>query len=176
MVYALLRMAVGWIRDDNRAVVAAAGLCLVAGVLLFLPMLDARPANISADKLNSALESDQWTQRVAALRFIESHDMEIMRYSSYQKLLASPLVVERYWLARALSKSRAGATYSQLLKLLEDPHPNVICQAFYALGQRGRPGAIPAIKAKVAALGHWYAQWYGYRALRRLGWYQHQSN
>jgi len=176
LAYGFLRMAAGWIRQADRAVFTASGLCLLVGVLLFLPMLNVRPVDISADKLSAAIGSAQWTHRVAALRFIEAHNMEIARYAPYQKLLASPLVVERYWAARAMAKSRTRATYMQLLKMLEDPHPNVICQVFYALGERGRPGAIPAIQAKMAALGHWYAQWYGYRALRKLGWYQHRSN
>jgi HEAT repeat protein len=98
------------------------------------------------------------------------------RYPTYQKMLNSPLVVERYWLARALAKSRAAATYSELLSLLKDPHPNVICQVFYALGQRGRKRAIRPIQKKLKDSNHWYAQWYGYHALRKLGWHQRPSN
>jgi hypothetical protein len=55
---------------------------------------------------------------------------------------------------------------------MDDPHPNVVCQAFYALGARGQRMAIHPIMERLVRTNHWYAQWYGYRALRRLGWYQ----
>ena len=102
--------------------------------------------------------------------------MEITDYPAYQLLLASPLVVERYWLARAMADSRSETTYHQLLQLIQDVHPNVTCQALYALGQRGRREAIEPIKMQMRASDHWYTQWYGYRALRKLGWRQTRSN
>jgi HEAT repeat protein len=60
--------------------------------------------------------------------------------------------------------------------MIYDPHPNVICQAFYALGELGRPAAIDPIKQRLVELSHWYAQWYAYGALRKLGWQQTRSN
>jgi HEAT repeat protein len=60
--------------------------------------------------------------------------------------------------------------------LIHDPHPNVICQAFYALGEMGRRTAIGPIKQRLVELDHWYAQWYAYGALRKLGWRQNTSN
>lgn len=176
LVYGLAQKILSRFTKTDRAVWMPSALCAVIGVLLFLPMLGARPLEITRDDLNAALASDHWPRRVAALRHFHTHNIEMARYPAYQEILASPRVVERYWLARALSKSRAASTYSDLFTLLNDPHPNVICQVFYALGERGRKSAIQPIRKKLMNLNHWYAQWYGYRALRRLGWHQRPSS
>ncbi len=176
MVYGTLHAAAGLIFKPRQAIWAASGICMVIGILLFLPMLRVHPITITPDNIDSALAADQWTQRVAALRYVEEHGLEIAAYPHYRNLVTSPLVVERYWLARAMGKSRDSETHTQLLTMIRDPHPNVICQAFYALGLQGRRGAITAIKQRLVELDHWYAQWYGYRALRKLGWQQIRSN
>lgn len=176
LVYGLAQKMLSRFTKADRAVWMTSALCTVIGVLLFLPMLGARPSGITRDDLNAALASDHWPRRVAALRHFGTHDIEMALYPGYQKILTSPLLVERYWLARALAKSRAASTYSDLFALLNDPHPNVICQVFYALGERGRKSAIGPIQRKLMNLNHWYAQWYGYRALRKLGWHQRPSN
>ena len=160
---------------NGRASVGASVLCLVIGIFLFLPVLKARPLTITADTLADALSSGQWPRRVAALRHIDTYQIEIARYPQYLEILNSPHVAERYWLARALAASRASATYDQLMILLKDLHPNVVCQACYALGQRGRRSAIAPIQAQMARSDHWYTQWYGYRAIRKLGWHQNRS-
>ncbi|MGD8837260.1 MAG: HEAT repeat domain-containing protein [Desulfobacteraceae bacterium] len=175
LIYGLFSVTFGLVVKENLVVLFASALCLIIGITLFVPMLNASPAQITQDGLGNALASDQWPHRVAALRFSENRNIDIARHPSYLKLLASPMVVERYWLARALAKSRTASTYPHLLELLKDPHPNVICQAFYALGERGRRGAIHTINHKISDLDHWYAQWYGYRALRKLGWHQRLS-
>ena len=176
MVYGALHAAAGLLFNPRQTTWTASGICMLIGILLFLPMLNAHPVTITADSIDSALAADQWTQRVAALRYIEEHGLEIAAYPHYRNLVTSPLVVERYWLARAMGKSRANETYTQLLTMIHDPHPNVICQAFYALGQQGRRAAINPIKRRLVELDHWYAQWYGYGALRKLGWQQTRSN
>jgi HEAT repeat protein len=137
-------------------------------------MLKARPEALSNEGLAQALSDPRWPRRVAALRYIHAHDIDVARYPQYTALLESPLVVERYWLTRALATSRSSATYHQLISLMRDPHPNVVCQAYYALGRRGDRRAVKPILEQMAQSGHWYAQWYGYRALRRLQWHQNR--
>lgn len=176
IVYGILRTAVGCLADEQPTVWLSSALCMIIGVALFLPMLGARPLPITDEGVNQALSSQQWTHHVAALRHIERHKLEITRYPNFSAPLSGAMVVERYWLARALAGSRAAETYPLLLGLLNDPHPNVICQTLYALGERGERRAIQPIKDKLTGINHWYAQWYGYRALRRLGWYQVPSN
>ncbi len=175
IVYGFARTAVGCFAKEKTTVRISSVVCLGIGIALFVPMLGNRPLSVTDEGVNQALASEEWTHRVAALRHIEARKLEITRYPSYRKLKSSSMVVERYWLARALASSHTAATYSLLIHLLNDPHPNVVCQAFFALGERGQRRAIEPIRKKLPLTNHWYAQWYGYRALRRLGWYQAPS-
>jgi len=87
----------------------------------------------------------------------------------------SPHIAERYWLARALGVSRQSETYDDLIAFLDDPSPNVVSMAFYALGKRGDRRAIKEIMTRIEASDNWYNQWYAYKALRKLGWKQNRS-
>lgn len=175
MIYTLAHTLFGLFLNDRRAMQLSSILCLLIGVGLFLPILRGHLPSIEQGRLAQSLANSAWPERVAALRFIETQKLEIADYPSYRNLLHGPMVVERYWLARAFAVSRDPATYADLLAMLEDPHPNVICQAYYALGQRRRPAAVKTILDKMRTSGHWYTQWYGYRAIRRLGWQQTTS-
>jgi hypothetical protein len=126
---------------------------------------------INQNELSTILEDDSWRKRVAGLRFIASHDLEISRYN-YKPMLTSPYVPERYWLARSLGNSKNSATYEDLMTFLDDPHPNVVCMGLYSLGRRGQRMAIDVIKNKIRTSDHWYEQMYGYKALRSIGWDQ----
>jgi hypothetical protein len=171
-VYGVLHLPARFFMGPVRSAQTVSGICMVTGILLFLPMLNAHPMDVTPKNIDAALAADQWTNRVAALRYIAGHNMEIAAHPGYRGLLTSPLVVERYWVARAMAGSRAEETYTRLLPLIRDPHPNVVCQAFYALGKMGRRAAVDPIKQRLVELDHWYAQWYAYGALRKLGWRQ----
>lgn len=175
-VYGALHLAAAIFLRDRGAVLTASTLCLVIGILLFIPMLDQHPIPISKDNISQTLASNQWTHRVAALQYIEHHQIDIGLFPQYKALLTSKQVAERYWLARAMAFSHSPDTALDLKSMLKDNHPNVTCQVYYALGHRGDRSVIPAIQTQIAASSHWYTQWYGYRALRRLGWYPSPSN
>ena len=152
-----------------------AAICLAIGLLLFIPMLAGRTKPVAPGDLGAALAADAWPRRVAALRQIEKGRVDLAAYPQYRKLLTSPLVVERYWVARALAHSREAATRNDLLALIRDSSPNVVCQAYYALGERGDRSAVAPMRERMLQAGHWYTQWYAYRAMRRLGWQQTPS-
>lgn len=173
-VYGLLKIIMRIILPDPGATFASSGLCLVIGIVLFVPIAAGKSDPIPVNTIGTTLKSNRWAERVSALRRIDQNQLEIERYDGYRKLLESPLVVERYWLARALAVSRTERTYQDLLKLTSDTHPNVVCQAFSALGRRGRAIAIERIKDAMLSSDHWYVQWYAYRAIRKLGWEQKQ--
>jgi hypothetical protein len=175
LVYGAVMTAITRILVYRKAVVAASGLCLAVGILLFLPMLKARPIPLATDTLEAALSAPHWSQRVAALRHITHEQIDISRFSQHLDMVNSPHILERYWLARALAASRSPSAHSQLIHLTRDPHPNVVCQAYHALGQRGRRSAVGLIQSQMRRSNHWYTQWYGYRALRKLGWHQTTS-
>jgi hypothetical protein len=182
MVYNVLRIGMDMVlcrrfkMTQRSATIATAMLCLVIGIGLYWPMRASTPDPISDDRLPDALTANSWPERVAALRHVEMQRIELANYPQYRRLLRSALPVERYWLARALAASRSPSTYADLLSLVDDTHPNVRCQVYYALGNRGNRTAVKLIKAQITASDHWYTQWYGYRALRRLGWHQGLSN
>ena len=81
----------------------------------------------------------------------------------------------RYWLARSLAGAGGPLAGPTLLDLMEDPQPIVVCQAIYSLGRRRDARAVPAILDKINRSDHWYVQWYGYNALKGLGWRQKPS-
>jgi hypothetical protein len=132
--------------------------------------------NMSGDydsaQIRENLEQAGWQQRVVLLKHIAAQGGEVGTLSVYKEMLTSPNTAERYWLARALGKSRRPETYDDLLSLLNDPQHNVVCMAFYGLGHRGEERAIQKIITRIQSSDHWYEQWYGYRALKSLGWRQ----
>jgi len=125
--------------------------------------------------LAEAFKSERWQKRVAALKIIQQKGIEVGNFQAYQGMLTSPHIPERYWLASALGVSRQTETYKDLLAFLDDPHPNVVCMAFYALGHRGDRRAVKEIVKRIETSDDWYNQWYAYRALRVLGWKQTKS-
>ncbi len=116
-----------------------------------------------------------WQRHVAALRYIEENALEIRGFPAYKEMMKSPHIQVRYWLARALAAGRDKGSFKDLLFLLHDPHPNVVCQALYALGQRGDATIIPAVIQTIKTSDSWYVQRYGYNTIRKLGWQQPAS-
>lgn len=150
---------------------AAAAACLLI-CWVFFQFLQPRPLN----NIGEALASDDSQAQTAALKRIVDEKLEIADFPAYARLVDSPRIAVRYRLARALGVSRSSRTYPHLLSLLEDDSFNVVYQAYWGLGRRGRRDAIPRIKAGIAASDHWYVQTYAYSALRRLGWKQTASD
>jgi hypothetical protein len=181
-VYAFVRIGIellfirGFGCSEKQATFGASLVCLIVGIGLYGPMHADSTGPLSKENLPDALTADAWPMRVAALRHIEKQSLELADYPQYRALLNSAMPVERYWLARALAASRSRSTFTDLISLVEDHHPNVRCQVYYALGKRGNRRAIQIIKAHMFDSDHWYTQWYGYRALRRLGWHQGLSD
>ncbi|NNG02123.1 MAG: HEAT repeat domain-containing protein [Desulfobacteraceae bacterium] len=157
------------------ASLATAVVCFIAGIALFWPVFKGNRYESGIQDVQTAIAADQWQTRVGALKRIHDQNMDLVEFPVYKDLLTTGNIPERYWLARALGKSRSPDTYADLLMLLDDPHPNVVCQAFYAIGARGNQKAVPIILKKIEKYDHWYAQGYGYRALRSLGWKQEKS-
>lgn len=174
--YGGLRLLAGLCMQPFPATLFAGCVCFIAGTALLVPVYLGSHRSVSADNLATALNSADWRDRVAALKLIEKAQMEITANPGYRQLLFSRHLPVRYWLARALSVSRDERTVADLLNLLDDSQPNVVCQALYALGKRGRQETRETILAKIRSSGDWYVQRYGYVALRSVGWRQPVSN
>jgi hypothetical protein len=175
IVHALFCIALRFFADLRHSSVMASILCFLLGIALLIPLHLGGEKEIDVKELAEASESERWQERVAALKIIEQERVEVGELKAYQTMLASPHVPERYWLVKALGVSRQPGTYRDLLAFLDDSCPNVVSMAFYALGQRGDKRAIKEIIKKIEVSDDWYNQWYGYKALRNLGWKQTKS-
>ena len=118
------------------------------------------------------LESVNARERINALKKVLDKRAEISDYRVYEKLIRSPHVADRYWLTKTLAFSHNPETLKDLLAMLDDPSPNVVSMAYWALGFRGDRGVKGEILKRLSDSEDWYMQWYAYNALRNLGWTQ----
>jgi hypothetical protein len=158
--------------DYRRSSVISVSLCLTAAIVVSVFFHHSTEGKIEGKNLSQALTSLHWQDKAAALKIIQRKKMDIGSFGTYKDLLKSPHIPVRYWLARALGTSRRPDTHEDLLTLLDDPCPNVVCMAFHSLGHRGKKRIIPEIVKRIQTSDHWYEQWYAYKALRTLGWKQ----
>ena len=175
LLYTLLRLVLGSFLDWRTSSVTASVLCFLAGTSL-LVIVHLNGGAIEVKDLVEALQSESWRKRITALKAIEQKRLEIADFQAYQRLLISPHVPERYWLVRTLGASRRSETYKDLMAFMDDPHPNVVRMAFYALGQMDETRSINEILGRIETSTDWYNQWYAYKALKTLGWNQSKKS
>jgi hypothetical protein len=175
MVFALVRFVLSFLVGATPSSVAAATICFSIGLALLLPLSCAKTRMVDPSNLSEALNSESRQHRVAALKTIVRQRLEIGDLQACRRMSSSPHISERLWLARAFGLSRHPETYQLLLALLDDPCPNVVCKAFYALGQRGDRRAEKEIMKRIERSDHWHSQLYAYKALRQLGWRQEMA-
>jgi hypothetical protein len=175
MLHALVRLFCCSFLDVRSSALIAAIVCLIAGLGMLIPFQCMRGADMEVKDVPQALGSKSWQERVAALKVIERKKLEVSSFQQYPQLLASPHIPVRYWLVRTLAVSGRPETYRDLAPFLDDPHLNVISMAFYSLGRRGDSKAVSEILQRIKLSEHWYNQWYGYKALKALGWKQRKS-
>jgi len=161
--------------EPGKSAVCATVLFLFIGLGLLVPLHIYRNSQAGEDDLDKALYSEQWQERIAALKIIGQKEMDISRFDAYPKLLDSRNAAERYWLVRAIGADRSSNVDNDLFKFLNDPQLNVRTMAFYALGQQKKTNAKKVILDRIKNSHDWYDQWYAYNALRSLGWKQKKS-
>lgn len=174
-IYVVFRILSGFFMKPASASVLAGIFCFIIGLSLLLSLRFDTEEYIETTELADYLESDNWHRRVAALKTIRKRRIDISKFPSYTKIMESPHIPERYWLARAMGGSRSPKVYYDILKLLDDPNFNVVYSAFYALGQRGEKKAVGKILRRIRTSDNWYVQWYAYKALRKLRWKQRKG-
>ena len=151
--------------------------CFAAGLLLLPAVYGGISRNSGWGEIrNEYCQREAPQERISLLRSLANAPMEdISGFAAYGKLLKSPYIPDRYWLARAMGNSRKPATRKDLLALLDDASPNVVSMAYFALGRRGDQDVQSEILKRIQSSRSWYNQWYAYRALRSLGWIQAKS-
>ena len=175
IVQALICAVASWFVTLRSSSIIASVLCFLVGMLLLIPVHLSKAKELDVRDLSKAIESKRWQDRVAALKIIQDKQIDVTTFGTYQKMRTSPHIAERYLLARALRVSRTPKAYDDLIAFLDDPSPNVVSMAFYALGKKGDRRAIREIMTRLEASDSWYNQWYAYKALRSLGWKQTRS-
>ena len=156
----------------SNSALTASILCLLCGILILFLFQSNRSHRVKIPEISTALASEKWQTRLAALKLIEQNGLEIADYRSYPVLQADRLPQERYWLVRTLAYSRRPEVHRVLVGFLNDENLNVRTMALHALGLRRDSRAIRPILTKIEKSDSWYEQMYGYRALRKLGWKQ----
>ncbi len=161
--------------NDSASSILSGGVCVLLLLVLLFIWESGKNKTFSTDMLSAALTSESRSERIAALRYIDMKKIDIFEFPAYKVLLAKGNIPERYWLAKSISGSHTVQSREPLMRLLDDPHFNVVCMAFYAMGVQGRKSDIPIILDRIETSSNWYEQWYAYKALRKLGWRQNIS-
>jgi hypothetical protein len=180
-LHAFFMLGLFFVKSKMLRMAGASTVCLI---MFTLPAISFYHQPVDAhdrEGLSKNLSAELWQDRVAALKVISDHTDHNIRMDRYIKpdqldrLIQSPMIADRYWLAKALGNSQTTASYQLILKLLDDPHPNVVCMAMHSLGKQNHRKARVAINEilrRIKISKHWYVQWYAYKALKRLGWKQ----
>ena len=176
IVHGSTSLLVGFFFNSKAASIIASMFCFVICIIMLFAFQFARSRDVSDQNLPEAIGSQRWQARVGALKTIDQKGLEISEFTSYPALLRSHHIAERYWLAKTLGNSRNHATFNDLLHFLNDPHPNVVTMALFALGKRGNRDMTDEIMQIIKTTDNWYIQWYAYKALRSIGWRQTKSN
>jgi len=176
IVHGWVCLLAGFYLNSRTASIVASMFCFVICIILLFAFQFARGQDVSDRNLPEAIGSQRWQTRMGALKIIDQKGLEISDFKAYPALLKSKHIAERYWLVKTLGNSRNPATYNDLLHFLDDPHPNVVTMALFALGKRGNRDMTDEIMQIITTTDNWYIQWYAYKALRSIGWRQTKSN
>ncbi len=151
-------------------------ICLFMGLGAAVPLYLGTDAPMTTrDEIQAGLLSGDRQLQRRALMAISQSSMDPMTFKMNSRISGSQHVPVRYWFAAALGNGRGPEAADLLWRMLDDPHPNVVCSAYSSLGRVGGRGDAEKIIQRIAASDHWYVQWYAYRALRQLGWIQKPS-
>jgi hypothetical protein len=172
MTHALLSWIAGFFLGPLKSAILAALICLLAGILMMLPLVGGNNPPPQKDGIMLQLASGNWRKQVASLKGLAEQKQTWEFTPQNTKLSTSPLIPVRYWLARALAYSRGELTHATLIRLMDDPQPIVSCQALFSLGVRKKRTTVRTILDKIERSDDWYVQWYAFNALKALGWRQ----
>ncbi len=151
---------------------AAALFCLLAGAGLIFALKGLDRPVMDKEEIQQALLSEETEARIDALKAVAAKRLDLADFPAHVRLEKSPVLLVRYWLAKALGGRGSDATLPVLLRLLDDPQPTVRYNAAASLGKRKDRAAADPILNRLGNSNHWYVQLYLYKALKRIGWRQ----
>ena len=176
-LHAFFMAVLFFIKSKIFRITGAAIACLITFTLPAISFYHQPPFDMNNKDITKNLKSDHWQQRVGALKAISELNLSVqhLEMNQFERFIQSPLIAERYWVAKALGSNRSKNSYQLILKLLDDPQPNVVCMAMYSLGKQNHLKTsivIDEIISRIKISEHWYVQWYAYKTLKRLRWTQ----
>jgi len=174
IVFRLVRRLFAWVFPHRLSIIGASVVCIGIGLVILWVLAAGKSGALSPQELSDFNGSSDRRKRLAGLKVMDQEGIDPSRYPDYPALIKSGNIAERYWLSRILGNGRDDKTYLDLIRMLDDPSPNVVCMSLRSLGKRGNEQAVPIILNRMKSSDHWYIQWYAYNALKALKWRQHQ--
>lgn len=173
IVFGLVRRLFAWIFPHRLSIIGASVVWIGIGLVILWVLAAGKSPAPSQRKISDLAGLSDRRQRLVTLKVMDQDGIDPSQYPDYPSLMKSGNISERYWLARILGNSREEKTYLDLIRMLDDPSPNVVCMALRSLGKRGNEEAVPIILYRMKNSDHWYIQRYAYNALKNLKWRQH---
>ena len=177
LVYGLFCTVSGMAAGIRTASLLAPVLCFIfwGGIIFYLDMPPAE--GFSQERAATAIREGDRRERLAALRYIHAEGLDITCFPGYEDLLQTPDPAHRYWLIKALGKSRAPVAATALARFLASDSAYLVCKAIEAgavQAERQEPQTRQRYREqlvrKMETSPNWYVQFYAYKAARRLGW------
>jgi len=128
--------------NSSTSAIISGGVSVVILLTLLALWKNDKDRVYSKDSLTAALISEKRSERINALRYIHAKKIDILNFPEHKVILANGSVPERYWFAKSISASNAPQSREVLMRLLNDPHFNVVCMAFYSIGKHGQQSDI----------------------------------
>ncbi len=171
-IYIIFRIIAGQFLQPKRAVYAACLLTVAVETAFLYPLFVQTEKRADIQTALSELESGDWRRRVEALKILYRLGKAPGNFRNREKMMKSPHMPERYWMAKIAGKSHLPGTYEDIVILLDDDHSSVVYNAYKSLGMLKDKRGIAEIEKRIAKSDNWYVQVYAYKALRKLGWRQ----
>lgn len=171
-IYLAFRIPFGLFLKPKHALTVACVLTVVAETVFLYPLYVQTEKPADARTALSKLESDDWRDRTEALKTLYRLKKPPGKFRNREKMMKSPRIPERYWMAKTVGISRGPGIYKDIVFFLDDDYFSVVYNSYEALGRLKDRRGIAEIEKRFDKLNNWYVQVYAYKALRRLGWRQ----
>ncbi len=176
VLYCIFRLIFDTFVKARTSSIIASAFCLVIGISFLIFSRADRFSDMDLEKILTVLENGDSSDRIRALKIAVEKGFDISNFSDNAHILQSQDPAERYWLLRALATSRNSELPEVIISSIDDPHPNVACMAYYAVGKSGNSDLIDTVIEGIGRTDSWYVQLYAYNALMDLGWRQSRAS
>jgi hypothetical protein len=148
--------------------VVASAIFSAGAVAAILLLLYPPAAPDSVEKARKMLASENTKHRIEAIRMLYRSNQISSVETVFPGQLDECNIAERYWIAKALSKSDTQQSIHTLKKLAADPAPIVAKAAIKSLGARScDTDTVDLFKHQISDSPHWYVQIAAWNAVKK---------